>query len=215
MKILLTVFPPLLLQLGLAILGWGGFAGFFSHPPLAVMTALTVLMGVAALFTQGNLSAGEREDRSNRWVLWAFTVLSILLAYVPAYCDRHGLWTLGGDSLRWAGLAVFTVGGVLRLWPVFVLGRRFSGLVAIQRDHELVTSGIYRRVRNPSYLGLLLGALGWALVFRSVLGVVITLLLLIPLCGRMRAEEQLLAEHFGAEYESYRQRTWRLFPGVY
>jgi protein-S-isoprenylcysteine O-methyltransferase Ste14 len=215
MKILLTVFPPLLLQLGLAILGWGGFAEFFSHPPLAAMTALTVLMGVAALFTKGNLSAGEREDRSNRWVLWAFTALGILLAYVPAYCDRHGLWTLDGDALRWAGLAVFTVGGVLRLWPVFVLGRRFSGLVAIQRDHELVTSGIYRRVRNPSYLGLLLGALGWALVFRSVLGIVITLLLLIPLSGRMRAEEQLLAEHFGPEYESYRQRTWRLFPGVY
>lgn len=215
MKMILTVFAPMLLQLGLAILGWGGFGAFFSHPSLVAMVVLTVLMSVVALFTKGSLSTGEREDRSNRWVLWAFALLGILLAYVPAYCDRRDLWTLDGETVRWAGLALFVVGGVLRLWPVFVLGRRFSGLVAIQHGHELVTTGIYRRIRNPSYLGLLLGALGWALVFRSVLGLVITLLMLIPLAGRMRAEERLLAEHFGAEYENYRARTWRLLPGVY
>ncbi|HVW68609.1 MAG TPA: isoprenylcysteine carboxylmethyltransferase family protein, partial [Steroidobacteraceae bacterium] len=107
------------------------------------------------------------------------------------------------------------IGGVLRLWPVFVLGRRFSGLVAIQPQHELVTTGIYRFVRNPSYSGMLLGALGWALTFRSWLGVLITALLLIPLLARIRAEERLLAEHFGVEYASYRNRTWRLVPGIY
>jgi len=42
----------------------------------------------------------------------------------------------------------------LRLWPVFILGRRFSGLVAIQPGHTLVTNGIYGVVRNPSYLGM-------------------------------------------------------------
>lgn len=215
MKILLTVLPPLLLQLGLAILGWGGFIEFFSHPPVVAMTVLTLLMSVVALFTKGSLSAGEREDRGNRWVLWAFGVLGILLAYVPAYCDRRGLWTLDGEAVRWAGLAVFTVGGVLRLWPVFVLGRRFSGLVAIQRDHELVTTGIYRRIRNPSYLGMIVGAVGWAMVFRSILGILIVVLMLIPLLGRIRAEERLLADHFGAEYESYRERSWRLLPGLY
>ena len=47
-------------------------------------------------------------------------------------------------------------GGALRIWPVFVLGRRFSGLVAIQPGHTLVTTGIYSVIRNPSYLGLLI-----------------------------------------------------------
>ena len=41
---------------------------------------------------------------------------------------------------RYSGLALFTVGIVLRIAPVFVLGRRFSGLVAIQEGHELVTN---------------------------------------------------------------------------
>src|SRR5262249_17318997 len=150
-----------------------------------------------------------------RWVLGAFGLLSVLLAYLPAYTDRRNVWTIDGDAVRWAGFAVFTLGGILRLWPVFVLGRRFSGLVAIQRDHALVTTGIYRYVRNPSYVGLLLGSLGWALTFRSKLGVLITVLMLVPLVARIRSEERLLAGQFGAEYEAYRARTWRLLPGIY
>jgi protein-S-isoprenylcysteine O-methyltransferase Ste14 len=98
---------------------------------------------------------------------------------------------------------------------VFVLGRRFSGLVAIQRGHALVTDGLYRVIRNPSYLGLLVMLGGWALAFRSLCGLALAALFVPPLIARIRSEEALLAEHFGAEYEAYRARTWRLIPYVY
>ena len=55
--------------------------------------------------------------------------------------DRLDFLTFGGEGVRWIGVALYAVGGVLRLAPVFVLGRRFSGLVAIQPDHRLVTTG--------------------------------------------------------------------------
>ena len=58
-----------LIFLGLAILGWGGFAAFFSHPPLATVAAATLVMAGVGLFSSANLSAGEREARGNRWVL--------------------------------------------------------------------------------------------------------------------------------------------------
>src|SRR5467141_5336353 len=145
-----------LAYLGLAILGWGWFAGFFSHPALiALASTLFVLTGVA-LFSGGNLSPGEREDRANRWVIAAFGLIGVLAAYLPAYTDRKGFWVLDGDGVRWLGVVIFAAGGVLRLWPVFVLGHRFSGLVAIQPGHRLVTSGVYGVIRHPSYLGLLL-----------------------------------------------------------
>ena len=96
----------------------------------------------------------------------AFGVIGVLAAFLPAYTDRKGFWILDGDALRWLGVVLFAAGGALRLWPVFVLGRRFSGLVAIQPGHELVTSGVYRVIRHPSYLGLLVNSLGWALAFR-------------------------------------------------
>jgi protein-S-isoprenylcysteine O-methyltransferase Ste14 len=203
-----------LAYLGLAILGWGGFEAFFSHQALiALAIALLMLSGVA-LFSRGNLSPGEREDRANRWVLAAFGLIGLLAAYLPAYTDRKGFWTLDGDTIRWLGVVLFAAGGALRIWPVFVLGRRFSGLVAIQPGHTLVTSGVYGVIRHPSYLGLLINSLGWALAFRSGIGVLLTVLLFPPLLARIHAEETLLSAQFG-EYDAYRSRTSRLIPGIY
>jgi len=113
------------------------------------------------------------------------------------------------------GVLLFAAGGALRIWPVFLLGNRFSGLVAIQPGHTLLTTGIYAIIRHPSYLGLLTNSLGWGLAFRSGVGVLITALLLPPLLARIRAEEALLRSQFGGEYEAYRGRTSRLIPGLY
>jgi len=204
-----------LAYVGIAVAGWGGFAAFFAHPARTAAAVVTLLLTVAALFSRGNLSPGEREDRGNRWVLAAFGVLGLLLAWLPAWSDRHEVWTFGGDAVRWLGVFLYAAGGALRLWPVFVLGRRFSGLVAIQPGHALVTSGPYGVIRHPSYLGLLINSLGWALVFRSGIGVLLTAMMLVPLLARIRAEEALLRAQFGDEYEAYRGRTSRLIPGVY
>ncbi|UWU66271.1 hypothetical protein [Bradyrhizobium sp. NC92] len=127
--------------IALAILGWGGLRPFFSHAPLTVLTVVTVVLTIASMFTAGNLSPGVREDRSNRWVLAAFAVLGILIGWLPALTDRLDWGTIDGDTTRWCGVVIYTMGGVLRLWPVFVLGNRFSGLVAIQPEHRLVTTG--------------------------------------------------------------------------
>ena len=161
------------------------------------------------------MSSGEREDRSNRWVIPVFMVLGLALAYLPAYTDRIDFWTIDGEVTRWVGVFLFAIGGTLRLWPVFILGNRFSGLVAIQPGHKLVTTGIYSTIRHPSYLGLLISSLGWGLAFRSGLGVLLTLLLAVPVVGRVRAEENLLRAQFGSEYDTYRARTSRLIPGMY
>jgi hypothetical protein len=64
-------------------------------------------------------------------------------AYLPAYANRKEFWTTDGDTIRWLGVVLFAAGGALRISRVFVLGRRFSGLVAIQPGHTLVTSGVY------------------------------------------------------------------------
>lgn len=204
-----------LAYLGLAILGWGGFAAFFSHPPLIALTIVICVLTGVALFSSGNLSPGVREDRANRWVIAAFALIGLLLAYLPAYTDWKGFWIIDGDAIRWLGVVLFAAGGALRLWPVFVLGRRFSGLVAIQPEHTLVTSGVYGVIRHPSYLGLLVSSLGWALAFRSGVGLLLAALLIPPLVVRIRAEERLLRTQFDGEYDAYCRRTSRLIPGLY
>jgi len=204
-----------LAYLGLAILGWGGLAAFFSHPALIAVAVVLILLTAVALFSEGNLSSGEREDRANRWVIVAFGLIGVLTAYLPAYTDRKGFWILDGETVRWLGVVLFAAGGALRIWPVFLLGRRFSGLVAIQPGHTLVTSGVYGVIRHPSYLGLLVSSLGWALAFRSGGGVLLTAILIPPVIARIHAEEKLLRTQFGGEYDAYRSRTWRLIPQLY
>lgn len=113
------------------------------------------------------------------------------------------------------GVAFYLVGSVLRLGPIFVLGSRFSGLVAVQPGHTLETKRLYGLVRNPSYLGMVVLMLGWGLAFRGWTGVALSLLLLIPLVARIRAEERLLRAHLGAAYDAYVAHTWRLVPRVY
>lgn len=159
--------------------------------------------------------AGEREDRGNWWVLVAFSVISLAGGFLPAYTDRLGFWTIDGNAVRWAGVMVFVAGCILRIYSVQVLGNRFSGLVAVQPGHNLVTTGIYGRIRHPSYLGMLVTVVGWALAFRSSVGLLLGSLVVPVLISRMNAEEKLLQSQFGTEYDAYVRRTSRLIPHMY
>jgi protein-S-isoprenylcysteine O-methyltransferase Ste14 len=204
-----------LLYLWLAVRGSGGWTAFFRHPARTGVAVASVLMASAAFCSDANLSSGEREDRSNRWVLLPLLAIGLLSGFLPAYTERKGWWILDGDIVRWLGFSLYVSGGALRIAPVFVLGRRFSGLVAIQPGHELVTDGIYGTVRHPSYLGLIIMGFGWALTFRSGAGVVLAGLVIPPTLARIRSEEALLRSQFGEQYDSYRRGTSRLIPGLY
>src|SRR5262249_16833592 len=159
--------------LGLAVLGSGGLAAFIANPARVTLALSTFALAGAAALAGGSLSQGEREDRSNRGVIGAVGVIGVGTGYLPAHTDRHDFWTIDGDFVRWVGVILFVVGGALRLWPVYLLGNRFSGLAAIQPGHTLVTSGIYGAIRHPSYLGLLVNSLGWAFVFRAGSGLLL------------------------------------------
>jgi protein-S-isoprenylcysteine O-methyltransferase Ste14 len=205
----------LILTVGLGALAWGGLTAFLAHPARAAFVGAIVIMTLVGLASPVNLSSGEREAVESPWFFVLAAGGSLLLAWQMPHLDRRDVWTIDGDAARYAGVVILLVGGILRIWPMFVLGRRFSGFVAIQPDHELVTSGPYRWIRHPSYLGAMLAFVGWALVFRSVVGLVAAALGLLLLHVRIESEEALLASQFGRAYADYRARTWRLLPGVY
>ena len=135
---------------------------------------------------------------------------------MPASIERKAWWwLLDGDTIRWLGVFLYVAGGALRIWPVFVLGRRYSGLVAIQPGHEPVTNGSYGFIRHPRHRGMIILMLGRALAFRSGPGVIIVALIIPPLLARIRSEEALLRIQFGEQYDAYRRRTSRLIPCIY
>jgi protein-S-isoprenylcysteine O-methyltransferase Ste14 len=216
LRIIIISTISVIVQLALTILAWGDWAGFFAHAARTWLVIGSFLLLIAAWFSgSSGISGGEKHSTASKTILYAFGVLLVLLTLVPPYCDRRDIWVIDGDAARYFGLFLFFAGSILRLAAVFVLGRRFSGLVAIQPGHQLKTDGLYRYIRHPSYTGLIASMIGYVLIFRSVIGLLLNIVLFLFLVSRMNDEESFLEAHFGDEYRNYRLRTRRLVPFVY
>jgi protein-S-isoprenylcysteine O-methyltransferase Ste14 len=200
------------------LLAWGNVREFLAHGARAgLIVVLLVVPFVTCRSESGRISRGLRPVRGQWRTLFLLEMGFLASYWLVPLCDRSNTLVLpDSDALRYAGLLIFTAGVALRAWAFMHLGRLFSVFLTIQKGHRLVTDNIYARVRHPSYTGLLVRALGWVMVFRSLLGLAAWFALVVFIVKRMRHEEGVLESEFGAEWEAYRRRTpWRLVPGVY
>ena len=200
---------------GMAALGYGSWADLLANPTRAGGLAV---IGLAALISLGSgihLGGCTGPEARERWRLIPLALISLAIALVPPYAERRGWGLVGGEAVRLVGLGLLLAGAVGRVGPMFLLGDRFTWPLAAQREHPLLTTGLYRHVRHPSYAGAWLGAIGWALLFRSGIGLALAALLFPFFDPVIRAEEQALRAEFGIEYDRYQQRTWRLIPFLY
>ena len=118
-------------------------------------------------------------------------------------------------ALSLIGLSLILLGVLLRYLAGAWLGDLWSERLRVGPGHRLVRRGLYRHIRNPSYLGLMLVFLGACVTFQSGYGLLTFVLGLGPALGyRIRLEEDLLERNFGDEYREYARRTKRLIPYV-
>lgn len=115
-----------------------------------------------------------------------------------------------------SGILCFAVG----LWIFYRshadLGTNWSITLETRENHQLVTEGVYRRVRHPMYLALLLYSLGQALAIPNwVAGPSYGVAFVLLFALRVGVEERMMLEEFGEDYEAYMARTQRLVPGVW
>jgi protein-S-isoprenylcysteine O-methyltransferase Ste14 len=117
--------------------------------------------------------------------------------------------------LRWTGVALFAAADLLFFQVHRHLGANFYSNLKLRKGHELVTTGPYRLVRHPMYLGLYLNHVGvflftanWFIGATWLVG--FTLIML----SRVPREESMMRGKFGTEYEVYAARTGRFLPAV-
>lgn len=206
---------------GVPIISWGisDLGGFFGNPARLtyLVTAVLLMLAIVTITPDSGRSRGTGEKpvpRQHTAVL-LLQILSIAAVAVAPYCDRRGIAVFDGDAVRYAGLVLFIAGYILMAWAVAALGRQFSVEVTIQKDHRLVTTGLYGVLRHPRYTGIILAFSGIALVFASAGGLAVVALIAAVLAWRIRDEEAMMRREFGAEWDAYAAKTRRLIPLVF
>jgi len=221
-----SIIATLLVYLGLPLLGWGinDLPSFFSSCPRLGYAMLLMFLVLAVGYQAINApegfrgSRGDKSKRLHRQSIVAAVLIFILfgaLFFLP-FADRHGVGVMiDSQAVRWPGLVLAGLGFALIFWSGVALGKMYSAEVTIQKNHQLVTSGLYRYIRHPRYLGVIFVAIGLSLLFRSWIGLIVSIPLLVVLLSRIKDEEAVLYEEFGLEWDAYRKQSWRLIPYLY
>jgi len=96
------------------------------------------------------------------------------------------------------------------------LGTNWSENLELRENHQLVTSGIYKSIRNPMYAALSLYGIAQTLLLSNwIAGPCFLVQFTLMFILRLRAEERMMSEKFGQAYEEYARRTKRLIPGIW
>lgn len=169
-------------------------------------------------WTAENLALKQDEPkdyrgRVNTRLLQGAVTMGLLVGAIDHY--RLGATQLPAWTV-WVGAGLILAGGAIRVAAIRTLDRHFRYELRVEDGQRLVESGLYARVRHPSYLGILLVAAGYALAFASALGALVGAgLCVATLVVRIRDEERVLRDAFGPAFDAYAARTWRLVPYVY
>ena len=112
-----------------------------------------------------------------------------------------------------AGIVLFAV-AVWLFWRAHRdLGANWSPTLQIRERHELVTSGIYARIRHPMYAAIWLWALAQPLLLQNwIAGPPVLLAFAAMYAYRSQAEEAMMVDQFGDAYRAYAARVPRLLP---
>jgi protein-S-isoprenylcysteine O-methyltransferase Ste14 len=165
---------------------------------------------------------GSHQKKGKQVEKKSYSLLSVFwyASNLVSFADRIYLgWTENLISLhwmRWAGAVFVAAGLVIRIAARKELSQQYSVYVETSEEHQLVTGGIYRIIRHPAYLGLMCLFVGIPLAAWSLPGMVVAVVFGIPaIIGRIRIEENALAEWFGEDFREYAKISWRMMPGIW
>jgi protein-S-isoprenylcysteine O-methyltransferase Ste14 len=208
--------------IGLPLLGWGlgNLPAFFENPTRIAFVLVLFALQVFSLIYNPQVGQTQENRKSDaprsKLDLILIQIFSLAIVILAPFSDGRSSGVLNiEDTIRYIGLLITIPGFVLMQAGEKYLAKQFSIEVTLQKDHKLIQSGPYQYIRHPRYLGILVFFTGISLTFRSLLGIMLVLVLAAVLVWRVFAEEKMMHQEFGKEWEEYREKTWRLIPYLF
>jgi protein-S-isoprenylcysteine O-methyltransferase Ste14 len=158
------------------------------------------------------IKSKQQNDRGSLILLWVIITLCFTFGFTFA---SYKVWSLINLVIAIIGVVVIILGATIRWIAIIQLSSAFTVDVAISNDHKLKTDGIYKYVRHPSYSGLLLIMVGFAISLNSVMSLIVIILpMLAAILYRIYVEEQMLISEFGDTYTNYKMHTSKILPWI-
>ncbi len=223
----MTIIPEPIWEKVLLPLRWIFFIGVFlvaSLHPLEVLRdpfALAVIFLVLVWRTYEHVSIGMKNYRFKKDPGKHTMVMPALSLWIGCAFPIFDYFNLAPTLprttwLRLTGIGLLILGIVIRVICIRTLGRFFTAHLKVNEGRRLIQEGIYRKLRHPSYFGMIFSFLGLPLAFCSLYGALYMMLIGAPsLLFRINLEERFLVDEFGQEYLEYRKRSYKFIPFVY
>lgn len=110
---------------------------------------------------------------------------------------------------------VLAVGGlIIAIMARRTLAQNWSASVTFKKEHDLITSGVYKYMRHPIYTGVLLIFIGSALLIGTIGALIGFIILFVTLWLKLQQEEKLMTKHFPKEYNTYKKKVKALIPFI-
>jgi protein-S-isoprenylcysteine O-methyltransferase Ste14 len=184
-----------------------------------LLVGLVILVPVATYYRVRSQLTGEKLDRTQEGLFilltlrpLGFAMMAGLIAFIVSPASMEWSSVPLPIWMRWIGVALGVVAGVLLTWTLRTLGKNLTDTVVTRKEHTLVTTGPYHWIRHPFYSSLALTVIANSLTaanwFLFITGALVFTLLVIR-CAR---EEENLISRFGDRYRDYMDRTGRFLP---
>jgi protein-S-isoprenylcysteine O-methyltransferase Ste14 len=168
-----------------------------------------------SLVVRTKRGSGNIRDRGSQLILWTVIVAALTVCGWSKSVFHPNIFG-GAAWVKLAAIILLIAGLIVRWTAILTLGRAFSANVAIGDSQKICRAGMYRVLRHPSYLGMLLIFLAAGLHSHNWVGLAVAV---VPTTAavlyRIHVEELALRDAFGEEYIAYSSETKRLVPGVY
>ena len=185
---------------------------------VVIIIVFSILYGLFELF-MSRRQKDKREistsgDKGSILMLTGSITLGYWLSFIVAATKTGRIYNW--DTFFVIGSVVVLAGLIIRVTSILQLKQQFTYTVTKLANHELIETGLYKKIRHPGYLGQLIIFLGIAFCLSNWLSILLMIISVsVGYLNRMNVEEKFMVEQMGQTYLDYQKRTKRLIPAIY